>query len=463
MFRLTTGSRIGSYEILAAIGAGGMGEVYRARDTQLNRNVAIKTLPDEFIHHGDRIARFEREAQIVALLNHPNIAGIHELQKSSDGIYLVLELVEGDNLADRLKKGPLAIDEALHICRQIADALEAAHEKGIVHRDLKPANIKLTPDGRIKVLDFGLAKIFDGETADTLTSNTPTQKSGRTVEGAILGTPAYMSPEQARGKTVDWRTDLWSFGCILYELLTGKQSFPGETSSDSVAAILRADVDWNALPVQTPPSVRRLLERCLDRDPRQRLQSAGDSRLEIESGLRELNLPPAAHLRNAERKRQIWMAAAIAAILSSVFTIATIYNFRSTQADRSTIRFTINTPPTTYPAHLYLNISPDGKDIAFVANDGTKQMLWLRAIESLEAKPLPGTDGAVSPFWSPDSRLRISASKPIRQEAAGRQWLLLTGSGYCDSDSVSLRTRGGPVSSFCAWRQADRSLAGARQ
>src|ERR1700738_4500194 len=259
---LSPGTHLGPYEILAPIGAGGMGEVYRARDTKLERDVAIKVLPQALAQDPERLARFEREAKVLAALNHPNIAQIYGLEERA----LIMELVEGPTLADRIVKGAILIDEALAIARQIAEALEAAHEKGIIHRDLKPANVKLTPEGKVKVLDFGLAKAFAGDTSTEDMGNSPTLSMAATMQGMILGRAAYMSPEQAKGKAVDKRTDIWAFGCVLYELLTGKQAFRGETSADSIAAIVEREPDWQVLPPATPAKIRDLLRRCLQKD-----------------------------------------------------------------------------------------------------------------------------------------------------------------------------------------------------
>src|ERR1700693_4900915 len=283
---LAAGTRLGSYEVVAQIGAGGMGEVYQALDTKLGRDVAIKVLPEAFGHDPERLARFQREAKMLAALNHPNIATIYGLEQSGGTNYLVMELVSGETLADRVKReGGVPIEEALKIAVQIAEALEAAHEKGIIHRDLKPANVKVTPEGKVKVLDFGLAKAFAGDAASEDPSNSPTLSRAATMQGVILGTAAYMSPEQARGKAVDKRTDIWAFGCVLYELLTTKQAFRGETLTDTLAAVLEREPDWQALPTSTPARVRDLLRRCLQKDSQRRLRDFGDSRIEIEEAL----------------------------------------------------------------------------------------------------------------------------------------------------------------------------------
>ncbi len=286
---LAPGTRLGPYEVLGPLGAGGMGEVYRARDTRLGRDVAIKLLPAEVAQDAERLARFRREAHLLASLNHPHIAAVHGLEELDGKLLLILELVEGEDLAERLKRGAIHVDEALGIAKQIAEALEEAHEKGIVHRDLKPANIKLTPEGKAKVLDFGLAKAYasDADSGKTDVSHSPTLTRAGTEAGVILGTAAYMSPEQARGKPVDKRADIWAFGVVLFEMLTGKRLFHGETVSDTLAAVLKTDPDWGLLPAETPPRVRALLRRCLTRDPRQRLRDIGDARIEIETSAAE--------------------------------------------------------------------------------------------------------------------------------------------------------------------------------
>src|ERR1700675_2567975 len=269
---IPSGTKFSSYEVTAQIGAGGMGEVYQACDTKLGRDVAIKVLPQAFAHDPDRLSRFQREAKMLASLNHSNIATIYGLEQSGGTSYLVMELVPGETLAERIRRdGPVPIEEALAIARQIAEALEAAHEKGIIHRDLKPANVKVTPEGKVKVLDFGLAKAFAGDGANDDPSNSPTLSAAATMQGTILGTAAYMSPEQARGKAVDKRTDIWAFGCVLYELLTGKQTFRGQTVSDTIAAILEREPDWQALPPSTSVKIRNLLRRCLQKDRSLRL------------------------------------------------------------------------------------------------------------------------------------------------------------------------------------------------
>src|ERR1700756_5637532 len=276
------GQQLGSLEITALLGKGGMGEVYRARDTKLKRDVAIKILPDEFARDADRVNRFQREAEVLASLSHPNIAGIYDLQQTGETRFLVMELVEGETLADRIARGPIPVEEALGIAKHICEALEAAHEKGIVHRDLKPANVKIMPDGKVKVLDFGLAKaIENGPTGRTL-SNSPTLLSiAGTNPGVILGTAAYMAPEQARGRAVDKRADIWAFGAVLYEMLTGIRAFDGEDVADTMSRVIQREPDLSALPSETPSNVRTLIRRCLLKDPRQRLRDIGEARLQL--------------------------------------------------------------------------------------------------------------------------------------------------------------------------------------
>jgi serine/threonine-protein kinase len=295
------GQRLGSFKIASLLGAGGMGEVYQAHDTKLGRDVAIKVLPSAFVHDAERLARFQREARMLAVLNHPNIATIYGLEQSDDVHYLVMELVPGHTLAERVSAGALKIEEALKLGGQIAEALEAAHEKGVIHRDLKPVNVKVTPEGRVKVLDFGLAKAFASDGGLDF-SNAPTLTAMGTEEGRIVGTPAYMSPEQARGKAVDKRTDIWAFGCVLYELLTGRQAFRGDTLSDMIAAVLEREPDWQALPSATPAKIRDLLRRCLQKDAQRRLRDLGDARMQIDEA-------PAAAQPRWRSRVALWIAA----------------------------------------------------------------------------------------------------------------------------------------------------------
>jgi serine/threonine protein kinase/Tol biopolymer transport system component len=399
---LTSGSRLGSYEILAAIGAGGMGEVYRAHDTKLGRDVAVKILPESFVDDPERIARFRREAQVLASLNHPHIAAIYGLEEANGSQFLVLELVEGGTLADRLKSGPLPVDEALTVARQIAEALEAAHEKGIIHRDLKPANIAFTGNGAVKVLDFGLAKALEPAVAvaGDMTASPTITTPAMTQLGMILGTAAYMSPEQAKGKAADKRSDIWAFGCVLYEILTGKRAFDGEDVSETLAAVLRADPDWTALPVSTPAIVRRLLRRCVERDRKRRLDSAADARLDVEEAV----TAPGTEMATSTVPSRGWIALVIVVVAGmSALAVPALHHLReSPPITPPEMRVEIPTP-TTYEETSFA-LSPDGRQIVFVASGDGGSRLWLRALSATEAQPLPGTEGARFPFWSSDSR-----------------------------------------------------------
>jgi len=378
-----------------------MGEVYRARDTKLKRDVAIKILPEEFSHDRDRVNRFQREAEVLALLNHPNIAAIYDLQEAGGAQLLVLELVEGETLAGRIARGPILVEEALSIAKSICEALEAAHEKGIIHRDLKPANVKLTTDGKVKVLDFGLAKAFETPAAGMNLSNSPTLISG-SVPGVILGTAAYMAPEQAKGKTVDRRADIWAFGVVLYEMLTGRMLFSDETVSETMAAVIMKAPDWTALPPNIPAHVRDLLRRCLVKEPRNRLRDIGDARMAIEEVQNGAEVEgDVAHAPVRRRSRALVGIAAVLFSLAifSLGALSFVYFFnRGTPPE---IRVEVNTPSTTDP--FSFAISPDGRLLVFSASNEGKSQLWVRPLDSLAARPLPGTDGANLPFWSPDS------------------------------------------------------------
>ena len=390
---IASGTKLGPYDILAPLGKGGMGEVYRARDTRLKRDVAVKVLPDSFAHDLERISRFQREAETLASLNHPHIAGIHELGEEGGSRFLVLELVEGETLAERLERGPIPIDETLQFARQIALALEAAHEKGIVHRDLKPANIIITPQATVKVLDFGLAKIYEAGNREVTSSNSPTM-AGATMAGMILGTAAYMSPEQARGKPVDRRTDIWAFGCVLFEMLSGKKAFEGELLSDTIASILKSDPDWEALPHATPSSIRRLIERCLRKDLAQRLPHIGVAPLEIADAGVSTNVA----IPRSERLPRI---VALVACITAAALLAFVMLRRPAALIEA--RLEVNTPATTDPASIA--ISPDGRKIVFVAApEGKAPQLWMRLLDKTTPQPLAGTERAQLPFWSPDSR-----------------------------------------------------------
>jgi Tol biopolymer transport system component len=392
---VASGMRIGAYEVTALIGEGGMGRVFRARDTRLKRDVAVKVLPDAFAADTDRLTRFHREAEALASLNHSNIASIHDVIDVGGSPVLVMELVEGETLADAIRRGPLAEDEALGIARQIADALEAAHDRGILHRDLKPANIKVTADGHVKVLDFGLAKIRNPLVGPDLSASPTIMTSGA---GVILGTAAYMSPEQARGKAVDRTADVWAFGCVLYEMLAGRAVFEGETAAEVLGGVFKQEPDWSRLPADTRPAIRHLLRHCLQKDRRQRLKDIGDARLEIE----EASTSPrtaGADVRQKPRRSERWAWTAAAA-LTVVASLAVAWAVRPA-APPPEMRVEITTPPSTDLVSMAL--APDGQSLVYVAAVDGLPRLWLRPLGA-SARPLAETDGASFPFWSPDSR-----------------------------------------------------------
>jgi serine/threonine protein kinase len=394
------GRQVGSYQVLDPLGVGGMGEVYRAHDSTLNRQVALKVLPEVFALHPDRLARFKREAQVLASLNHPNIGAIYGFEEAGDVKALVLELVEGPTLADRIARGRIQLEEALPIARQIAEALEAAHERGIVHRDLKPANIKVRSDGVVKVLDFGLARALDVDSRGAEVSRSPTAPSPvLTAEGVIVGTPAYMAPEQARGASADRRADLWAFGCVLYEMLAGRRVFTGDDTSETIAAVIRDDADWRALPDETPSSIRRLLQRCLVKDPKARAADASIARIEIDEALASPapDRSSARTLRLAERVA--WVASL--ALVAAAGVATTLWALRPSPSPGE-IRVEINPPPNAVP--LSSAISPDGQKIVFVGSVEGRSRLELRPLDSGTVVPLAGTEDASGPFWSPDSQ-----------------------------------------------------------
>ena len=416
---LTPGTRIGPYDITAQIGMGGMGEVYRATDTNLGRQVAIKILPDAFAHDPERLARFEREAKTLASLNHPNIAIIHGLEKA-DGIRaLVMELVEGPTLADRIAQGPISIDEALPIAKQIADALEAAHEQGVIHRDLKPANIKLRPDRTVRVLDFGLAKVMDGPepTASTVTVL-------HTGAGMVLGTPAYMSPEQARGETVGRQSDIWSFGVVLYELLTGMSPFARPTMAEALAQVLGAQPDLTRVPTQTPPGIVRLLGRCLEKDSRRRLHHIGDARIELEDASASTAQESSAAAQRSPLR--VGMALGGVAALALAGSLGWIAAKQRTAAPASSVEARVSLPfvDARMPAGWgtsHVAISPDGSTVAFAG----RNRMWVRRLDQKEAVAIGvGYD----PFFSPDGRwLGLFAEQGlVRIPVGGGEPIVLT-------------------------------------
>jgi eukaryotic-like serine/threonine-protein kinase len=416
---LGPGARLGPYEIQSALGAGGMGEVYRARDTRLKRDVALKLLTASFATDPDRLARFQREAEVLASLNHPHIAAIHGLEESDGTRALVMELVEGETLADRIARGPIPVDEALPIAKQIAEALEAAHEQGIIHRDLKPANIKVRPDGTVKVLDFGLAKLAEtGQAgragADALSlSPTITSPAMMTGIGVLLGTAAYMSPEQARGKVADKRSDIWAFGCVFYEMLTGRRVFDAAEVSDTLAMVLMKEVDWTPLPATTPPGIRTLLRRCLEKNRPHRLPDIGSARLEIDETLAVPTASITAPVETTKsRAHATWIVAALAGVAvmatAAAVVLAWLHFTEPLPMSSSPVRFSV-----APPAGMVLTeaggqwLSPDGRHVTFrvaLGGDESAVKLAVRSFDDDKPRILAGTEGVGSAFWSPDSR-----------------------------------------------------------
>ena len=399
---LEVGSRLGHYNVTALIGEGGMGQVYQATDTKLKRQVALKILPEAFSADPERLARFQREAEVLASLNHPNIAAIHGLEEADDIRALVLELVEGPTLADRIKQGPIPLDEALPIAKQIAEALEAAHEAGVIHRDLKPANIKVRDDGTVKVLDFGLAKALD-PTPEGDPSQSPTLTAAATQMGVIMGTAACMSPEQARGKTVDKRADIWSFGCVLYEMLTGQRAFRGEDVSLTLASVMKSDVNVTVLPADLPETLRTVIRQCLQKDKKQRVADMQDLRLAMKgafetaaSALSEPTVVP---------QPQVWQrpGPAVIALLAALAVGGVTVWSLTRPAPPRVVRFPIPLAADqsfSFPGRPLVAISPDGSHVVYVAN----RSLWLRPVDQLQPIQVPGTDGAREPFFSADGQ-----------------------------------------------------------
>ncbi len=422
-----TGKTLGHYQVTEKLGAGGMGEVWRARDTRLNRDVALKFLPAAFAQDPERLARFEREAQLLAQLNHANIAAIHGLEESEGQRFLVLEYVPGETL-----KGPLPVEEAMTVATQIMAAMEEAHGKTIVHRDLKPANIKITPDGKVKVLDFGLAKAFGDGPAEGDPTRSPTLSALATRMGTILGTAAYMSPEQARAKPLDKRTDVWSFGCVLYEMLTGRQAFGGDTVTDILAAIVGRDPDWTKLPADTPRVVQRLLRLCLEKDPSRRLRDIGDAWIGTEEQLAVLSSP---HRPVASSARLPWALLAFVTIAA-----AGLWLMRApAPTPRPVTRLSTPVPPR--PSQGFLPaLSPDGTLLAFTA--GTNAQIYIRQMNEFEAKPLPGTENSSGHFFSPDGRWLAFHS---RRERKLKKVPVIGGTALtlCDMDAGSALSLGG--------------------
>jgi serine/threonine protein kinase len=434
---LKTGTRLGAYEVRDLLGKGGMGEVYRAHDTRLRRDVAIKVLPREFTGDPERLARFEREARVLASLNHPNIGAIHGFEEITDqtgsrlGV-LILELVEGETVADRLERGRIPIREALDIARQVALGLEAAHEKGVMHRDLKPANIKVRPDGHVKLLDFGLAKAWLGDEPAVNLSQAPTV----TEERAVLGTPAYMSPEQASAQNVDKRTDIWAFGCLLFEMVTGHAAFADQTLSDTIGNILHNEPDWSKLPAGLPDRLRDTLRRCLEKDPRRRLRDIGDARMEIEMGA---SSPVAAQPKiHSSTSRRPWLWALGGFVLAALVIGGALSFRRNAPASEHPAEFTLSfaeqmagAPQAAMPTP-----SPDGRFFLFIGTDEKgESSLWIRPLDSAKATPLPGTAGATSPLWSADGKwIAFYAEDKLKKvsPSAGQPQTIATLPGFQD-------------------------------
>jgi serine/threonine protein kinase len=438
---IAIGTQFGSYQITSLLGQGGMGEVYRAADTKLNRDVALKFLPAQFTSDPDRMERFQREAYVLASLNHSNIAAIYGLEESNRMRALVIELVEGPTLADRIAQGPLPIDEILQIAKQIAEALEYAHERSIIHRDLKPANIKLTAEGKVKVLDFGLAKAMTSDAQTRSLSNSPTLSLAPTQAGVILGTAAYMSPEQAKGKLVDRRADIWAFGVVVYEMLTGSPMFSGETASETMAHVMMKEPDWNALPAGTPAGLRDLLRRCLTKDPRNRIRDIGDVRIAIEETITNPELqstPETIRDRAVPVRRGGMFPWAVASILGiSLVLVAWVLWPRLSTQQVMRLVTELGTDAFLYTTGLSAGasaaiLSPDGKTLAFIASKtgstGEISQLYLRPLDQLKASPIAGTDGAAKHFFSPDG-----------------QWIAFFANGLLKKVSVS----GGAAVTLC--------------
>ena len=397
---LETGRKLAHYEILEPIGKGGMGEVYRARDGKLGRDVAIKVLPDEFSRNAERLARFKREAKILASLNHPNIAAIYGLEQSDNIHYLVLELVPGETLAERIARGPIPVDEAVEIATKVAEGLEEAHERGIIHRDLKPANIKLTPDGKVKILDFGLAKAFVEEGTDADSSMSPTMTRDATRVGVILGTAAYMSPEQAKGKQLDRRTDIFAFGAVLYEMLTGKKAFRGDNVSEVLASVIKDEPDWDVLPSDALLSIERVVRRCLNKTVARRFQHIGDARFDLEEPV-SMTAPVNVAVKRYSR---------LLVVATFIATCVAVWALLSpeTPVPKLVSRWTVSLPPGgaigTPAGSPSVAISPDGRHLAYIVARGGTSHLYLRAADALRGEPVDSGERATNPFFSPDSQ-----------------------------------------------------------
>ena len=465
---LQPGTRLGPYEIAAQIGVGGMGEVYQATDTNLARQVAIKVLPASVASDPERLARFDREAKTLAALNHPNIAQIHGLERSGGTIALVMELVEGPTLADRIAQGAIPVDEALPIAKQIAEALEAAHEQGIIHRDLKPANIKVRPDGTVKVLDFGLAKAMDtgagsrGQDPAYMLSQAPTITTpAMTQAGMILGTAAYMSPEQARGKTVDKRADIWAFGAVLYGMLTGQRAFGGDDVAETLANVINREPAWEVLPTALPPHVRQTLRVCLRRSLRERVPDIGAARLALEGAFETPTLQGAAvPIAPSRRDLRVWMA--MAGVCALVALMVSAIHFRETPMPAPLVRSAMLPPENVTVDEASIAVSPDETRIAFSGRDRDgKVQLWLRPLDGIAAQALDGTDGAAGPFWSPDGQSIgfFADGKLKRIDASGGPVLALADTGLLGNESRGASWGSGVIVFYAAGQALKRVSA----
>lgn len=473
---LSPGQTVGPYRVVEKIGEGGMGEVFRAHDARLKRDAALKVLPASAVGDPDRRRRFEREAQVLAALDHASIARVYGVELDGDEPIIVMEFVDGATLADRLKKGALPIDDVISIALQIADGLEAAHERNIVHRDLKPANVKLRPDGTIKILDFGIARVLSTDTvADT--SNSPTMLGGSTDAGIILGTAAYMSPEQARGRSVDKRADIWAFGCIVYEMLRGKPIFSGESTTDILADVVKNEPDWAALPASTPARMVEVLKRCLQKNPKDRMRDIGDARYEIERALAAGPQPGEAAAPHASPMRLLAGFAVGAALTAAVLLLARPRVTES--APPAPLRASIALPPDTTLAlgrGSAVAVSPDGKLVAFTARHKDQPLLYLRPLDRFESTPLAGTENAANPFFSPDGRwigffagdklkkVSVDGGAPVTVAEApnprGEAWggddtIFVTQSNNAGVSSVP--ARGGKLETYTTLRQGELS------
>jgi serine/threonine-protein kinase len=456
---LGPGRRLGPYEVLGALGSGGMGEVWRARDTRLGRDVALKVLPDDLAGSAERRSRLEHEARLLASLNHPSIAALHDVLDDEGSPVLVMEVVEGETLAERLSRGPLLMKTALALAFPIAEALEAAHERGILHRDLKPSNVKLTPDGGVKVLDFGLAKALESEDGEFFSAAaTLPKRVEKTASGAAIGTAPYMSPEQARGERVDKRTDVWAFGCILFEMLTGRRAFPGATRSDSIAAVLAQEPDWGSLPRDTPSNLQRVLKRCLQKDPKERLRDIADIKLELRDLLAEISAGRISRLRWKTVPAATLVAVALAAAAAALWLLRP----KVPPAETRMPRFQLSLPrgvDVRSSGQALAAISPDGKNVVFVgcrdmtahpSVSGLDCLLYLRDQSELDARPLPGTEGATCPFFSPDGRfVAFGAQRKLKKiDLQSDAVVVLTDAPACrggswGEDGTILFSRGG--------------------